>query len=303
MKIISRKRISNPGGVPGLDDYSDILVKAALAEDIGTGDITTDATVSGRARGTAVFVAKEDCVLAGVFIAEKTFKHLADGISFNAFFKDGDRVKKGGKIAEVSGGLAVILKGERVALNFLQRLSGIATNTDRYVRKVAGTKAKVLDTRKTTPCLRILEKYAVKTGGGYNHRFGLFDAILIKDNHIKAAGSVKKAVSRVNRRYGEAVVVEVETTNLREVGEALSCGADIIMLDNMDASKIKKALKIIKGRALVEASGGITIDNIEEVAGTGVDFISVGGLTHSAKAVDISLEVVSTHARKRGHRA
>ncbi len=302
MKIISRKRISNPVGVPGLDEYSDILVKAALAEDIGTGDITTDATVGVKSRGAAVFMAKEDCVLAGVFIAEKTFKHLG-GISFNAFLKDGDRVKKGDRIAEVSGRLAAILKGERVALNFLQRLSGIATNTDRYVRKVAGTKAKVLDTRKTTPCLRMLEKYAVKTGGGYNHRFGLFDAILIKDNHIKAAGSVKKAVNRVNRRYGEGVVVEVETTNLREVREALSCGADIIMLDNMDAARIKKALKIIKGRALVEASGGITMDNIEEVARTGVDFISVGGLTHSAKAVDISLEVVSTHALKRGHRA
>jgi len=299
MKIISRKRVSRPGGFPGLDEYSDILVKAALAEDIGAGDITTDAIVNKKARGAACLIAKDDCVLAGVFIAEKTFKHLGGGISFNAFFKDGDRVKKGEKIAEVSGGLAAILKGERVALNFLQRLSGIATTTDRYVRKVKGTKARILDTRKTTPCLRMIEKYAVKTGGGYNHRFGLFDSILIKDNHIKAAGSIKKAVDKVNGSYGEGVAVEVETTNLREVKEAVACGADIIMFDNMDAAKIKKALMIIKGRALVEASGGITIDNIEEVAKTGVDFISVGGLTHSAKAVDISMKVVSAYALKR----
>lgn len=277
--------------LPGLISYSDLLVKAALAEDIGTGDITTGAIVGKAQKGEAEFIAKEDMIVAGLFIAEKVFKYLDKKAAFTPFYKDGDRVKKGAKIATVKARLSAILMGERVALNFVQRLSGIATLTAAFIKK-AGPKVRVLDTRKTTPCLRLLEKYAVKAGGGYNHRFGLFDCVLIKDNHIKAAGSIKKAVEKVNRKYKEGLLVEVEVTDEKEVREAVEAGADIIMLDNMGIAKIRKALKIIDNRALVEASGGVNMENIGAIAGTGIDFISVGALTHSAKAVDISLEVI-----------
>lgn len=277
--------------LPGLISYSDLLVKAALAEDIGTGDITTGAIVGKAQKGEAEFIAKEDMIVAGLFIAEKVFKYLDKKAAFTPFYKDGDRVKKGARIATVKARLSAILMGERVALNFVQRLSGIATLTSSFIKK-AGPKVRVLDTRKTTPCLRLLEKYAVKAGGGYNHRFGLFDCVLIKDNHIKAAGSIKKAVEKVNRKYKEGLLVEVEVTDEKEAREAIAAGADIIMLDNMGIAKIRKALKIIDNRALVEASGGVNMENIGAIAGTGIDFISVGALTHSAKAVDISLEVV-----------
>lgn len=271
--------------------YSDLLIKAALAEDVGAFDVTTKAVVASKEKGTAEFIAKEDMVMAGLFIPEKVFKYLDKKSEFSTPYKDGDAVMGGQVIATVSGRLDSLLIGERVALNFLQRMSGIATLTNKFVQKTWSSNTKILDTRKTTPCLRILEKYAVKAGGGYNHRFGLYDGVLIKDNHIAAAGSITKAVKRVTKAYGDSMVVEVEVTNFKETREAIDAGADIIMLDNMDPGKMKKALAIIKGRALVEASGGVTLDNIEEFAKTGVDFISIGALTHSAKAVDISMEI------------
>ena len=276
---------------PSFESYARELIKAALAEDVGRGDITTRAIVGQDESGRGVFMAKEDFVVAGLFMAMNVFKLLDEKARFKTYFDDGDRIKKGHIIAEVRGGLAAILTGERVALNFLQRMSGIATRTDMFVKKIRSTDAKILDTRKTTPCLRGLEKYAVKAGGGVNHRFGLFDSVLIKDNHIKAAGSVKEAVEKVKRAYHGKTSIEVEVTNLKEVKEAVEAGADIIMLDNMDAARMKKAVSLIDHRAFVEASGGVTIDNVLPIAKTGVDFISVGGLTHSARAVDISLEI------------
>ncbi|MBI5587396.1 MAG: carboxylating nicotinate-nucleotide diphosphorylase [Deltaproteobacteria bacterium] len=289
-------------GLPGLHDYAELLVKAALAEDIGSGDITTGAIVSKTAKGEAEIIAREDMVVAGLFIAEKTFKLLDRRSVFHPNFKDGHAVKKGSVMATVSGRLSALLTGERVALNFLQRLSGISSMTREFIRRIDNPEVKLLDTRKTTPCLRVLEKYAVKAGGGYNHRFGLFDAVLIKDNHIAAAGGVKPAVGRVLKRYRDSVPIEVEVTNFKEVREAVEAGADIIMLDNMDAAKIRKSLKMIKNMALVEVSGGVTLANVRDIAATGVDFISVGALTHSAPSVDISMEVVS-YAGKRGRRS
>ncbi|MCC6502580.1 MAG: carboxylating nicotinate-nucleotide diphosphorylase [Deltaproteobacteria bacterium] len=280
-------------GIPGLLEYSAVLVDAALAEDIGKGDITTNAVVGKGLSGKAEFIAKEEMIVAGLFIAEMSFMRLDKKALFKAAFKDGSRVKKGSVIATVSGSMRTILTGERVALNFLQRLSGIATKTDSFVRAMKSPKTRLLDTRKTTPCLRSLEKYAVMAGGGTNHRFGLYDSVLIKDNHIMAAGSVTAAVAAVKKKYKGLIRIEVEVTDLSETREALAAGADIIMLDNMKPAAMKKALSLIGGRALVEASGNINIDNICEVASTGVDFISAGALTHSAKAIDISMEVVS----------
>ncbi|MDO8426093.1 MAG: carboxylating nicotinate-nucleotide diphosphorylase [Deltaproteobacteria bacterium] len=284
--------------MPGLIEYSGLLIRAALKEDIGAGDVTTLAVVPKGARGEAYLIAKEDLVIAGLFMAEKVFKCLDKNSSFKPFFKDGDLVRKGEKIATVAGRLNSLLTGERVALNFLQRLSGIATLTSMFVKKAG--KVKILDTRKTTPCLRLPEKYAVKAGGGHNHRFGLFDSILIKDNHIKAAGGVREAVRRVYKKYGDSIPVEVEAKSLKDVKEAMTSGADIIMLDNMDIAKMKKALKMIKKKALIEVSGGITLDNISKAASIGVDFISIGALTHSARAVDISMEVRIYAGKKSG---
>lgn len=284
--------------IPGLLEYAGVLIDAALAEDIGESDITTDAIVKGSEGGKAELIAKEDMVVAGLFVAESVFKRLDRKTVFKSGFEDGDRVRKGKVIATVSGRLSVLLTGERVALNFLQRLSGIATKTSLFKKAMRSSKVKLLDTRKTTPCLRPLEKYAVIAGGGTNHRMGLYDSVLIKDNHIMAAGSVTAAVKAVRKEYGDAVQIEVEVTNLDETREALEAGADIIMLDNMNVALIKKARKLIGRKALVEASGNINIGNIGEVARTGVDFISVGGLTHSARAMDISMEVVSLWAKK-----
>ncbi len=279
-------------GVPGLKKYARLVVKAALAEDIGKGDITTDAIVEKGRKGRATFVAKEDMVVAGLFLAELSFKELDHALVFNARVFDGDRVRRGERFAEVSGSLSAILCAERVALNFLQRLSGIASLTRRFAAKTGRHKVKILDTRKTTPCLRAFEKYAVRVGGGFNHRFGLFDCVLIKDNHIAAAGGIKEAVRRVNRKYKDNVLIEAEAKTLKEVRDALTAGVDIIMLDNMGVVHIKKALSIIKDRAITEASGGITLENIDRVASTGVNFISIGALTHSARSVDISMEVL-----------
>ena len=274
-----------------LNAYAALVVKAALAEDIGSGDITTAAVVTPGMRGECVITAKEDMTVAGLFIAETAFRQLDKDVVFKPFGKDGEYVKKGKTIATVAGRLGALLTAERVALNFLQRLSGIATLTRSFAAKAAPHGARILDTRKTTPCLRMFERYAVRAGGGLNHRFGLFDAVLIKDNHIMAAGGVQKAISRVNEQYQKRMPVEVEVTNLKEAKEAVKAGADIIMLDNMNITDIKKAVRLINGCALIEASGGINIDNVEAVAKTGVDFISVGALTHSAMAADISMEV------------
>lgn len=278
--------------IPGLLEYAGVLIDAALAEDIGEGDITTDAIVKGSESGKAELIAKEDMVVAGLFVAEAVFKKLDRKTVFKANFNDGDRIKKGKVIATVSGRLNVLLTGERVALNFLQRLSGIATKTSQFRKAMGTSRVKLLDTRKTTPCLRPLEKYAVLAGGGTNHRMGLYDSILIKDNHIMAAGSVTAAVEAVKKEYQGGISIEVEVTNLTETREALASGADVIMLDNMSIAMMKEAKKLIGKKALIEASGNINIDNVGDVAKTGVDFISAGGLTHSAKAIDISMEIV-----------
>ncbi|MCK4846318.1 MAG: carboxylating nicotinate-nucleotide diphosphorylase [Deltaproteobacteria bacterium] len=274
-----------------VDDYTDDLIAAALAEDIGTGDVTTNATIHKGQLGRAELSAKESFVVCGLPIAEKVFKAVDKRLKFKALIKEGRRATKGTLLARVSGSLRSILTAERVALNFFQRLSGIATLTDKFAKKTARTKTRILDTRKTTPCMRILERYAVTVGGGENHRFGLFDAVLIKDNHIKAAGSIQEAVVLVRKAHKDKFKVEVETTTLKQVREAAAANVDIIMLDNMAPMKIKKAVAIVDGIALTEISGGVRLDNIAKVAGLGADYISIGALTHSAVAVDISLNI------------
>jgi len=266
-----------------------MLISTALAEDVSSGDITTEATVPASRQACAALVAKESFIVAGLDIAEKTFTKMDKKVVFTALASDGDYVRKGKVLATVSGPARAILTGERVALNFMQRLSGIATHTRAFIDKVKGLDITLLDTRKTTPCMRILERYAVKVGGAKNHRFGLFDAILIKDNHIQAAGGVANAIEAVRKNYSKEASIEVEVSNQRELKEALKAKADIIMLDNMNASRIRAALKIIKGQAVSEASGGINLNNIRAIAETGVDCISIGSLTHSARAMDISL--------------
>ncbi|MBP7341554.1 MAG: carboxylating nicotinate-nucleotide diphosphorylase [Syntrophaceae bacterium] len=267
------------------------LIKAALAEDIGPGDITTEATVSPRREGRALAVAKGDFVVAGLDVFAAVFQALDKKIRVTGRVTDGRRIKKGTVIAEVEGRLAAILQAERTALNLFQRMSGIATQTARYVAAARGTKARILDTRKTVPGLRLLDKMAVRLGGGANHRFGLYDAVLIKDNHIEAAGGIAAAVAAQRRRLKKPARIEVETKNLCEVAEALSCGVDVIMLDNMTCAAMKKAVGLVAGRALVEASGNVTLRRVRAIAATGVDWISVGELTHSVRAADISLLV------------
>ncbi len=274
-----------------LDEYMEQLVRASLAEDIGTGDITTAAIVPERKQARARVMAGESMVVAGLDVMELVFKMVDDTLEIGREVKEGAYIRGGRTIATIKGRVKSILTAERVALNFLQRLSGIATLTRRFVERVRGREVNILDTRKTTPCMRFLEKYAVRVGGGLNHRFGLFDAILIKDNHIAVAGSIEKAIRKVRRRYGKDKPIEVEVKSLKEVKEALKSGADIIMLDNMNPEKVKKALKIISGKAVAEVSGGVNLDNIEEFAETGVRYISIGALTHSAGAVDISIEI------------
>lgn len=267
------------------------IIKAALAEDIGKGDITTQAIVRSRKKGRAVVVAKENFVVAGLEVFEAALQCLDPDIVVRKMVADGSRVVKGAVLARVEGALSNILQAERTALNFLQRMCGIATRTASYVAAVHGTKAEILDTRKTVPGLRILDKMAVGLGGGTNHRFGLFDAVLIKDNHIEAAGGIAAAVAAQRKHLKPSLKIEVETKNLREVREALSCGADIILLDNMTIDAMKKAVDWIAGRALTEASGNVTLQRVAGIAATGVDRISVGELTHSVRAADISLKV------------
>jgi nicotinate-nucleotide pyrophosphorylase (carboxylating) len=270
-------------------DTLERIVHAALAEDLGAGDVTTEATVPPDAVGTAELLVKEPGVVCGLRVAEATFRALDEDIRFEALASDGDVVVPPAIVARVSGSQRAILTGERVALNFLARLSGIATLTRRYVDAVAGTGAAVLDTRKTTPGLRALEKHAVAAGGGTNHRFGLDDAVLIKDNHIRAAGSLPAAVELV--RAASDLPVEVECETLTQVGEALDLRVDAILLDNMTPAELREAVALTRGRARLEASGGVTLDTIRAIAETGVDEISVGALTHSACSLDVSLEL------------
>jgi len=270
-------------------DTIERVVHAALAEDIGAGDVTTEATVEADATGTAALVVKEPGVVCGLRVVEATFRALDPEIRFEAFVSDGDVVEPPAIVARVSGSERAILTGERVALNFLGRLSGIATLTRRYVDAVEGTGASVLDTRKTTPGLRALEKNAVACGGGRNHRFGLDDAVLVKDNHLRAAGSVGAAVELV--REATDLPVEVECETLDDVNEALDKGVDAILLDNMTLAQLRDAVALSARRARLEASGGVTLDTIRAIAETGVDEISVGALTHSARSLDVSLEL------------
>lgn len=271
------------------------FIERALAEDVGPGDITTETLIPKGIKGKAEIIAKERLVLAGVDAAREVFRQVDPDISFSAHHSDGSELIPGAVIAAVSGNLSSLLTAERVALNIMQRLSGIATLTREYVKRTEDTIAKIVDTRKTTPGLRALEKYAVRVGGGKNHRFGLFDGILIKDNHIAAVGSVREAVRRARGKAPHTLKIEVETETIEHVKEALSAGAEIIMLDNMDINTMKDAIRLIDGKALVEASGGINLNNVRQVAETGVDFISIGAITHSARSMDISMEIV-THA-------
>ena len=267
------------------------LIQSALEEDISTGDITTTAVLTGNETGNARAFAKAELVAAGIDVFRETFLVLDSRIQFIGCCEDGQVVQKGGSLAEISGNLGSILTAERVALNFLQRMCGIATLTRQYVDEVKGTHAKILDTRKTVPGLRSFDKYAVKIGGGTNHRFGLYDGVLIKDNHIAAAGGISQALARARGRFPHTLKVEVEVKNLSELEEAFASGADTIMLDNMTVGDMKKAVDIIRRRVPLEASGNVTLANVRQIAETGVDFISVGALTHSVPASDISLKI------------
>lgn len=273
-----------------MEPYVKKLIETALAEDLGTGDVTSEATIRPESVSVAAMLAKQDLVLAGIDVAREVFLHLDPDIRFEPFAKDGDHVNAGTEVAKLSGNTRALLAGERVALNLLQHLSGIATLTHRYVKAIRGSKAQMLDTRKTLPGLRQLEKYAVRMGGGTNHRMGLYDMILIKDNHIKAAGSITKAIDNARKKAGK-LKVEVETANLDDVRVALAAHADIIMLDNMPIDLMRQAVDLIAGQALVEASGNVTLETVRAIAETGVDLISSGSLTHSAPAADISMKI------------
>jgi nicotinate-nucleotide pyrophosphorylase (carboxylating) len=270
--------------------YLKKLIEQALAEDLGSGDVTSEATIPAGSTSEAVMLAKQHLVLAGIDVSRDVFLALDPAIQFTPFAKDGDIIHAGTELARLSGNTRALLAGERVALNLLQHMSGIATLTAQYVEKLKGLKAEVLDTRKTLPGLRQLEKNAVRIGGGKNHRMGLYDMILIKDNHIKAAGGITKAVASARTKSG-ALRIEVETRTLDEVREAIAAKADIIMLDNMPIDVMREAVKLIAGRALVEASGNVTLETVRHIAETGVDFVSSGSLTHSAPAADISMKI------------
>jgi nicotinate-nucleotide pyrophosphorylase (carboxylating) len=272
------------------------IVHTALAEDIGAGDITTLACVPFSATARAHIIAKEPLVVAGLPVVNEVFRQLDGNLSVKSQVSDGFFAKKGEILCEISGNAAKILTGERVALNFLQRLSGIATLTKRFVDAVSGTNCVILDTRKTTPTLRALEKYAVRVGGGQNHRAGLFDQVLVKDNHHKilqkrGASALREAVAEARKLHPD-VKIEIEAATTEQIVAALDAGADVILLDNMSVSELRDAVKFIGGRAKTEASGGVTLENVRAIAETGVDFISVGALTHSGRAVDVSLEII-----------
>jgi nicotinate-nucleotide pyrophosphorylase (carboxylating) len=267
----------------------DPILRRALEEDIGHGDVTTLATIPPGVQASAELVAKEDFILSGLDVAQRVFHLLAVDTAFEKLIEDGQAVKRGDVLAWIKGDAAVLLQGERVALNFLQRMCGVATLTAEYVRQIEGTGAIVVDTRKTTPGLRVLEKYSVRMGGGGNHRMALYDAVLIKENHIRAAGGITAAVSRARHSAPHTQKIEVEVRDLAEVTEALAAEADILLLDNMSVEELRAAVALIGGRAMTEASGGVNLGTVREIAETGVRLISVGALTHSYRAVDISM--------------
>jgi nicotinate-nucleotide pyrophosphorylase (carboxylating) len=267
------------------------FIAEALEEDTGSGDITTSLLIHPEQKSTALLIAKEGCVVAGLPFAREVFRTADETVRFEPQSEDGSKVRKSGVIARVSGKTRTLLTCERVALNILQRLSGIATLTNKFVEKTAGTKTRIVDTRKTTPGMRYMEKYAVRMGGGKNHRFGLYDGILIKDNHIEVVGGIKKAV-KLAKQGSHLSKIEIETETLKEFKEALAAGADIIMLDNMSIKDIKEAVRLAKKKVILEASGNVSLENVKELAETGVDLISIGGITHSAPAVDISMKIV-----------
>jgi nicotinate-nucleotide pyrophosphorylase (carboxylating) len=266
-------------------------VDAALAEDLGSvGDITTDAIIPAESQGEASIVARKTGVIAGLDLVEAAFKSLDPETRFRRVVQDASKVEAGGTIATVAGKTRALLTGERTALNFLGRLSGIATLTAAYVAAIQGTRAKIVETRKTTPGLRAFEKYAVRCGGGMNHRFGLYDAVLVKDNHIAAAGGLAGALQKLRARVGDLVRIEIEVDTLDQLEDALNFPIDAVLLDNMDVETLRKAVALVDGRVVTEASGGVTLENVGEIAKTGVDLISVGALTHSARSLDSSLE-------------
>ncbi|MEN1990462.1 carboxylating nicotinate-nucleotide diphosphorylase [Paenibacillus hubeiensis] len=280
-----------------LDGYNEALIesiKGWLREDVGSGDVTTTVTIPEGHQSKAVIHAKDDGIVAGIHVAELVFREVDRTLSFAAKVKDGDRVTRGTILAEVEGSTHRLLTGERLALNLLQRMSGIATRTRMYVDALEGLPTRLVDTRKTTPGHRMLEKYAVRVGGGANHRFGLYDAVMIKDNHIKGAGGITQAVKRARRAIPHTMTIEVETENLEQVQEALQAGADIIMLDNMQPGLMREAVAVIREQAphvKVEASGNVSLETIRGIAETGVDVISVGRLTYSFESLDISLDL------------
>jgi len=268
----------------------DKTIEIALKEDLPQGDITSESCIPPQSKSEAVFLAKEEGILAGIDVAKRVFEKIDQRLEFEKSLEDGQEFKAGDTLAKVKGNSISILKGERTALNFLQRMSGIATKARMFAQPLAGTQTKILDTRKTTPGLRWLEKYAVRMGGGENHRFNLSEMVLIKDNHIKIVGSVSEAVKRAKMNAKKAVKIEVETKSLDEVKEAIESGADIVMLDNMSLEKMSEAVAWAKGKVLIEVSGRIALEEIRDIASLGVNYISVGSLTHSYKSLDISLE-------------
>jgi nicotinate-nucleotide pyrophosphorylase (carboxylating) len=275
-------------------------IRGWLAEDVGSGDVTTETTIPRESRSKAVIHVKESGVIAGIPVAKLVFDVVDPSLIFEAKVQDGDQVDKGTVLAIVEGRTHSLLIGERLALNLMQRLSGIATKTRAFVNALEGLPVRLVDTRKTTPGHRLLEKYAVRVGGGANHRFGLYDAVMIKDNHIKGSGGIRAAVEAARRKIPHTMKIEVETESLEQVDEAMACGADIIMLDNMPAAMMKAAVARIKQAAphvIVEASGGVTLETVHSIAACGVDVISVGGLTYSFHALDISLDL---NAKKGG---
>ncbi len=264
------------------------LIELALNEDVADGDITTDNLIPASDRRKAKMVAKAEGVIAGLEVAETVFRKLDPHLKWEVKVADGGKVKKGDLIVEFEGTYRALLTGERTALNFLQRMSGIATMSNRYAEAVSDFKTVILDTRKTLPGFRLLDKYSVKTGGASNHRIGLYDMVMIKDNHIEVAGGITQAVNEIKPKIADGIKIEIETTTLAQVQEAIDAGADIIMLDNMDNTSMKQAVELVAGRAKTEASGNMTLERLREVAATGVDYISIGALTHSVQALDIS---------------
>ncbi|MEQ8237283.1 MAG: carboxylating nicotinate-nucleotide diphosphorylase [Syntrophomonadaceae bacterium] len=273
----------------GLDE----TIKRALEEDIAHGDITTENLIAPEQKARGVFLAKTPGIVAGIEVSKRVFTLLDPDTEFEILKKDGEEIEPGDIIAVVRGRARTLLTGERTALNFLQRMSGIASQTRRLVDMIKYSKSQLVDTRKTTPGLRVLEKYAVRVGGARNHRFGLYDGVMIKDNHIQAVGSITQAISDLRQKVPHTVKIEVEVDNFEQLHEALQAGADIILLDNMDVYELAQAVEAVEGQVLLEASGGINAGNIVEVAQTGVDFISMGALTHSVHSLDISLDFVA----------